>query len=61
TPEDVAWTFTDLRRHGVALEGTTALLRDFDALRALATPGPLRRRQAEEWPVAMWDVDAPIP
>ncbi|ASG20628.1 CRP-like cAMP-binding protein [Nitrospirillum viridazoti] len=61
TPEDVAWTFTDLRRHGVALEGTTAVLKDFDALRALATPGPLRRRQAEEWPVAMWDVDAPIP
>ncbi|MEA1676340.1 Crp/Fnr family transcriptional regulator [Nitrospirillum sp. BR 11163] len=61
TPEDVAWTFTDLRRHGVALEGTTVVLKDFEALRALATPGPVRRRQAEEWPVAMWDVDAPIP
>ncbi|WP_044560822.1 Crp/Fnr family transcriptional regulator [Azospirillum sp. B4] len=59
TPEDVTWTFADLRRHGVALEGTVAVLKDFDALRDLATPGPVRRRQAEEWPVLMWDVDAP--
>ncbi|MBB6250279.1 Crp/Fnr family transcriptional regulator [Nitrospirillum iridis] len=61
TPEDVAWTFADLRRHGVALEGAVVVVKDFDALRDLATPGPLRRRQAEEWPVFMWDVDAPAP
>ncbi|WP_186455642.1 Crp/Fnr family transcriptional regulator [Nitrospirillum pindoramense] len=58
-PEDVAWTFADLRRHGVALEEGVAVLKDFDALRALATPAPVRRRLAEEWPVAMWDVDTP--
>ncbi|MDE1147883.1 MAG: cyclic nucleotide-binding domain-containing protein [Azospirillaceae bacterium] len=61
TPADLAWSFGDLKRHGVTLEGTVAVLRDFDALRALATPGPVRRQQAEEWPVLMWDVDeAPV-